>query len=215
MLPLSDRIGGFLGVGLIEIRDLGGQHGYRHVTATLADGRRVFAKVAPGPGDAVAEALAAEANGLRWLAGADGGPRLPEVIGAAAEFLVIELLEPLDRASPQAARRLGADLARMHATGSPTFGAPWPGYIASLPLDNTAPGGAGEGRLGKLVRGAPPASLPEAGARQRHPVPRRGQPGGVGRPAGSPTWPGRRSRRVASTVTCGRATSFGQAGAAA
>jgi fructosamine-3-kinase len=148
MLPLSERIGGSLGVGLIEIRDVGGQHGYRHVTGTLADGRRVFAKVAPGPGDAVAEAFAAEANGLRWLAGADGGPRLPKVIGVAAEFLVIELLEPLDRASPQAARRLGADLARMHATGSPSFGAPWPGYIASLPLDNTAPGSAGEAGWG-------------------------------------------------------------------
>jgi fructosamine-3-kinase len=144
MLPLSERIGASVGVRLIEIRDVGSRHGYRHVTGTLADGRRVFAKVAPGPGGAAAEAFAAEANGLRWLAEADDGPRLPEVIGVAAEFLVIELLEPLERASPQAARRLGADLARMHATGSPSFGAPWPGYIASLPLDNTAPDSAGE-----------------------------------------------------------------------
>ena len=144
MPPLSERISDILGVPLTGLRDVGGQHGYRHVTGTLADGRRVFAKVAPGPGGAAAAAFAAEANGLRWLAEADGGPPVPEVLGAAAEFLVIELLEPLGGASSQAARRLGADLARMHAAGAPSFGAPWPGYIASLPLDNTAPGGTGE-----------------------------------------------------------------------
>jgi fructosamine-3-kinase len=144
MPSLSERIGASLGVQLTQLRNLGGQHGYQHVTGTLADGRSVFVKAATRPGDAgtntVAEAFAAEANGLRWLAEADGGPPLPEVIGVAADFLAIELLAPLERASPQAARRFGADLARMHAAGSPSFGAPWPGYIASLPLDNTAPG---------------------------------------------------------------------------
>jgi fructosamine-3-kinase len=144
MPPLSARISDILGVPLTGLRDVGGQHGYRHVTGTLADGRKVFAKVAPGPGGAARAAFAAEANGLRWLAEADGGPPVPVVLGVAAEFLVIELLEPLERASPQAARRLGADLARMHAAGAPSFGALWPGYIASLPLDNAAPGRAGE-----------------------------------------------------------------------
>jgi fructosamine-3-kinase len=144
MPPLSARISDILGVPLTGLRDVGGQHGYRHVTGTLADGRKVFAKVAPGPGGATRAAFAAEANGLRWLAEADGGPPVPVVLGVAAEFLVIELLEPLERASPQAARRLGADLARMHAAGAPSFGAPWPGYIASLPLDNTAPGSTGQ-----------------------------------------------------------------------
>lgn len=138
MAPLDERISGFLGVELSGLRDVGSQHGYRHVTGTLADGRSVFAKVAPGPSDAVAAAFAAEANGLRWLAEADGGPPVPGVIGVGAEFLVIELLAPVERASAQAARRFGADLARMHGAGAPAFGAPWPGYIASLPLDNTA-----------------------------------------------------------------------------
>jgi fructosamine-3-kinase len=137
MPPLSERISDSLGIQLTQLRDVGGQHGYRHVVGELADGRSVFAKVAPGPSDAAAAAFAAEASGLRWLAEPDGGPRVPEVIGVAAEFLVIELLAPLERASPQAARRLGADVARMHAAGAPSFGAPWPGYIASLPLDNT------------------------------------------------------------------------------
>ena len=137
MPPLSARISDILGVQLTELRDVGSQHGYRHVTGTLAGGREIFAKVAPGRSDAAAAAFAAEANGLRWLAEADDGPPVPEVLGVAAEFLVIALLEPLEPASPQAARQFGAGLARMHAAGPPSFGAPWPGYIASLPLDNS------------------------------------------------------------------------------
>jgi fructosamine-3-kinase len=139
MPPLPERISDLLGVQVTQTRDAGGQHGYRHVTGTLADGRSFFAKVAPGAGEAVAAAFAAEANGLRWIAAADGGPPVPEVIGVSPEFLVIELLQPLtrERTPAPAARRFGADLARMHAAGAPSFGAPWPGYIASLPLDNT------------------------------------------------------------------------------
>jgi fructosamine-3-kinase len=139
MPPLSERISDLLDVQVTQTRDVGGQHGYRHVTGTLADGRSFFAKAAPGAGEAVAAAFAAEANGLRWIAAADGGPPVPEVIGVSPEFLVIELLQPLtrERTPAQAARRFGADLARMHAAGASSFGAPWPGYIASLPLDNT------------------------------------------------------------------------------
>ena len=140
MSSLSQRIGEALGIRFAGLREAGGQHGVRHLTGTLADGREVFVKAAAGPGGEAAEAavaLAAEANGLRWLAGADGGPPVPQVIGLSAQFLVIELVGPQEDPSPGAARRLGADLARMHAAGAPAFGAPWPGYIASLPLDNT------------------------------------------------------------------------------
>ena len=138
MPPLIERISGILGVDLVELRDVGGQHGYRHATGLLADGRRVFAKVAPEPGETVAAAFAAEANGLRWLAAADGGPPVPQVIGVTGDLLVIALLAPLEQASAATGRRFGADLAKMHAAGAPSFGAPWPGYIASLPLDNHA-----------------------------------------------------------------------------
>jgi hypothetical protein len=71
---LSERIEDSLGLELAGIRVVGGQHGYQHVTGTLADGRSIFAKVAAGAGAAGAAAFAAEANGLRWLAEADGGP---------------------------------------------------------------------------------------------------------------------------------------------
>jgi fructosamine-3-kinase len=142
----TERIGALLKVPVAAARVVGGQHGYRHLTATLADGREVFVKAA-GPGHAgpstagpstagafAAGAFAAEANGLRWLAGAGAVP-VPEVLGTDDGLLVIELLSA-GRPSPEAAREFGERLARMHAAGAPTFGAPWPGFIASLPLDN-------------------------------------------------------------------------------
>jgi fructosamine-3-kinase len=137
----TERIGALLKVPVVAARVAGGQHGYRHLTATLADGREVFVKAA-GPGHAGASttgasttgAFAAEANGLRWLAEAGAVP-VPEVLGTDDGLLVIELLAP-GRPSPEAAREFGAGLARMHAAGAPAFGAPWPGFIASLPLDN-------------------------------------------------------------------------------
>lgn len=117
------------------IRDVGGQHGYRHLVAELADGRKAFVKAADEPD---AEAFAAEASGLRWLgeAGADGGAAVPEVIEQTAELLAIEYLPP---GSPTraAAEEFGRGLARTHRAGATYFGAPWPGRIASLPLDNT------------------------------------------------------------------------------
>src|ERR1700761_219433 len=102
---LPDRVGDFLGVPFTDVRDVGSQHGQHHVTGTLADGRLVFAKVAGEPGGA----FAAEANGLRWLAAADGGPPVPEVIAVSPEFLVIELVEGLERTrtAAQAARQFG------------------------------------------------------------------------------------------------------------
>src|ERR1700757_1447967 len=129
------RIGELLGVPVASVRRAGAQHGYQHLTARLADGRQAFVKAAPGGDEATAEALAAAGDGLRWLAEAGAVP-LPEVLGVSHDLLVIELL-PDGRATPDAAEKFGAGLARMHAAGPATFGAPWPGYIASLPLDNT------------------------------------------------------------------------------
>jgi len=90
-----------------------------------------------------AEAFAAEGNGLRWLAEPDGGAAVPEVIEQTPERLAIEYLEP-GRPSRDAAGDFGRALARTHRAGAERFGAPWPGRIASLPLDN-APSSAGTG----------------------------------------------------------------------
>jgi fructosamine-3-kinase len=120
---------------LSVVRVVGGQHGYRHLIATLPDGRQAFVKSAESPRPERAMAFAAEANGLRWLREADGAP-VPEVLAVTDDLLAIELL-PAGRATPEAAAEFGAALARTHAAGAPYFGADWPGYIASLPLDNT------------------------------------------------------------------------------
>jgi fructosamine-3-kinase len=131
-----------------EARVVGSQHGYQHVMLTLSDGRRAFAKVAqdtrtPSPGertvavppDEAGAAFAAEANGLRWLAEANAVP-VPEVLAVSPFALVISMIPP-GHATPEAAFGFGAELARLHAADADDFGAPWQGFIASLPLDNT------------------------------------------------------------------------------
>ena len=134
------------GLAVREARVVGSQHGYQHLMITLAGGRRAFAKVAAAVGpdgagpdgtvpDETAAAFAAEASSLRWLAEADAVP-VPEVLAVTQAALVISMIPP-GHATPSAAFRFGTELARLHAAGSEDFGAPWRGFIASLPLDNT------------------------------------------------------------------------------
>jgi fructosamine-3-kinase len=138
------------GLAVRQARVVGSQHGYQHLMVTLSGGRRAFAKAvlsgptaalaaASGGGEengAVAAAFAAEANGLRWLAEAAAVP-VPEVLAVTPSALVISMIPP-GRPTPEAAFVFGADLARLHAAGADRFGAPWRGFIASLPLDNGA-----------------------------------------------------------------------------
>jgi fructosamine-3-kinase len=130
-------IGQLTGLGIKQARVVGSQHGYQHLMITLSGGRRAFAK-AVGPhqaeDDEIAAAFAAEANGLRWLAEAAAVP-VPEVLAVTPSALVISMIPP-GRPTPEAAFGFGADLARLHAAGADRFGAPWRGFIASLPLDN-------------------------------------------------------------------------------
>jgi fructosamine-3-kinase len=159
------RVGALAGVAVAGVREVGTRHGFRHLTGTLADGRAVFVKAAVGDGGEAPKAFAAEANGLRWLARAGAVP-VPAVLGADESTLVIELLPP-GEPTPGAARDFGAALARMHAAGANGFGAPWPGYIASLPLDNTPPDGTppdGTPPDGTLPDSALPDSAPLDGA---------------------------------------------------
>jgi fructosamine-3-kinase len=154
---VAGRLARLTGLPVREARVVGAQHGYQHLMMTLSGGRRAFAKAVPAsdPGDApapaavpdpaavpsaeFAPAFAAEANGLRWLAEAGAVP-VPEVLAISPEALVISMI-PAGRATPEAAFGFGTDLARLHAAGADGFGAPWPGFIASLPLDNTQDAG--------------------------------------------------------------------------
>ena len=100
----------------------------------------------------MAAAFAAEASSLRWLAEADAVP-VPEVLAVTEASLVISMIPP-GHATPSAAFRFGTELARLHAAGSEDFGAPWRGFIASLPLDNTpAPPGQPAIGVGAAPRG--------------------------------------------------------------
>jgi fructosamine-3-kinase len=77
----------------------------------------------------------AEAHGLRWLAEA-GCVAVPAVLEVDAHHIVIEAI-PTGTATSAGAERFGRDLARLHQRGAATFGAPWPGFIGPLPMDNT------------------------------------------------------------------------------
>ncbi|HLL66533.1 MAG TPA: fructosamine kinase family protein [Micromonosporaceae bacterium] len=99
---------------------------------TLEDGHSIFAKSMADP---PAGFFATEAAGLRWLRSAEAVP-VPEVIVEQPDLLALEWIDT-GPATPRAAEHLGRGLAALHAAGAPSFGAAWPGYIGSLPLDNT------------------------------------------------------------------------------
>jgi fructosamine-3-kinase len=142
-MSAARRIARQTGLAVREARVVGSQHGYQHVIIALAGGKRAFAKVAATQEAVPAEmgaAFAAEASGLRWLAASDAVP-VPEVLAVTETALVVSMIPP-GHATPSAAFGFGAELARMHAAGAADFGAPWRGFIASLPLDNT-PSGTG------------------------------------------------------------------------
>ncbi|HUK70139.1 MAG TPA: fructosamine kinase family protein [Streptosporangiaceae bacterium] len=129
---IDARITVLLGVQVRRVSTLGAQHRWRTYRATLADGREVFVKAADTP---LGGLFPAEARGLRWLREAGRAP-VPEVLGYDESTLVLSWLEA-ESPHRAAAERFGHDLAALHASGAARFGAPWDGFIASLPLDNT------------------------------------------------------------------------------
>jgi fructosamine-3-kinase len=120
------------GAPVAQCTPIGGGHGARHYWAQLADGRALFIKEAAD--DEGIAALGAEARGLQWLAEAGAVP-VPEIIAWHNRTLALVYL-PAGKPDRVAAERFGRDLARLHAAGAESFGAPWPGFIASLPLPN-------------------------------------------------------------------------------
>ncbi|OQD57318.1 fructosamine kinase [Streptomyces phaeoluteigriseus] len=84
-------------------------------------------------------AVRAEAAGLRWLADART-VRVPAVRGAGGRWLVTDRV-PTGPPSPEAAFRFGRDLAALHLTGAPAFGAPPPdgpreAFVGLAPMRN-------------------------------------------------------------------------------
>jgi len=128
---VATRLERLTGTGVRDLQPAGSAHRWRYYRAALADGRAVFAKVASA---GLAGLFDAEARGLRWL-GEAGAVPVPGVVGWDEATLIVSWVA----AGPPgaaAAERFGRDLARMHGAGAPAFGAPWPGFIASLAMPN-------------------------------------------------------------------------------
>ncbi|MGK8523987.1 fructosamine kinase family protein [Nocardia asteroides] len=116
------------------VADLGAHHAWTLHRAELVDGSAIFVKASAEP----TRVFAAEAAGLAWLRDAGtarDGAFLPRVLAADERVLVLPWLNETGP-TPAAAERLGRDLAALHAGGAERFGAPWEGWIASLPLPN-------------------------------------------------------------------------------
>lgn len=129
------RIAAAAGTGVVEATEITGGDICRAWRARLADGRTVFAKTRD---DAPEGFFSAEAAGLEWLAEVDALP-LPEVVAVGADVLVLSWIDA-GAPSAAAAERLGRGLAELHQAGAPSFGAGWPGFVGTLPVDNTPSG---------------------------------------------------------------------------
>jgi fructosamine-3-kinase len=85
-----------------------------------------------------AQFFATEAAGLEWIR-VPGGPPVPEVLDVTASSISLERV-PTGRPSEVAAGELGRQLAALHRTGAPAFGAAPPGapgpdgWIGDLPM---------------------------------------------------------------------------------
>ncbi|MGW4714412.1 fructosamine kinase family protein [Nocardia sp. NPDC004260] len=129
------QLSALLDVPVRAVTDLGAGHAWTLHRAETADGRTIFVKASPEP----TSVFAAEAAGLSWLratAPDPAGALLPQVLAADDRTLVLPWLEETGP-TPAAAERFGRELAALHAARAELFGAPWEGWIASLPLPNT------------------------------------------------------------------------------
>jgi len=101
---------------------------------TFDNGESLFTKSWP-EGDPPPGFFHAEACGLRWLADT-GAVSVPEVLVETPGLLGLTWIEP-GPPTAAAAERFGRSLAAAHRAGAPAFGAQWPGYHGSAPMDNT------------------------------------------------------------------------------
>jgi fructosamine-3-kinase len=148
---LGDAVAAALGAAVAAVAPVGGGCISDAGRVELADGRTVFAKSGAG---LPAGLLAVEAEGLRWL-GEVAGVRVPGVLAASAEVLVMDWIEP-GRPGPATGPDLGHQLAALHRAGAGGFGWHRDGFIGTLPQRNTP--GAGDWaefwpthRIGPLV----------------------------------------------------------------
>ena len=132
MAGIASRAEQLLGISVISTTPVAGGDICTSTRLRLSDGRSAIAKTRPNPPP---EFFAREAAGLRWLADADDGAPVPDVLGTSDDCLLIDWVEP-GRATPEAAYDFGQQLSRTHASGADGFGADDDGYIGLAPLPN-------------------------------------------------------------------------------
>jgi fructosamine-3-kinase len=131
-----------LGSAVADLRRVTGGDLNDAYAVTLADGRLVFIKTSA---DAAPGSYAAEAAGLRWIAGAEGAPAVPEVLAVVdppgherePRLLVLSWVRP-GRLSASGAEALGRGLAALHCAGAAGYGTAPPGGPLELPAGSAA-----------------------------------------------------------------------------
>ncbi|QBS38961.1 fructosamine kinase family protein [Nocardia sp. CS682] len=114
--------------------------GLRWLATGSADGLRGSAR--PDSGESMRQAHSRGPTGGTEADTAVGhaSALLPAVLAADDRMIVLPWLDDTG-ATPDTAAHLGRELAALHANTPTKFGAPWPGWIAELPLDNTLSAG--------------------------------------------------------------------------
>ncbi len=135
-MSLSAEVRGALtDLGLEGAREVGvlGGGSINHVRLLQAPtGRRVVLKEnASAPRDFFVR----EADGLKLLRGASGGPPAPEPLAWSPTFLLLDYLEPLP-AAPSVWEDFGRALARLHTHIGRSFGAVPDNYLGDAPQSN-------------------------------------------------------------------------------
>ena len=104
---------------------------------SLTNGQRVFFKHNPSP---PADFFLAETRGLKLLAQAKGGPRIPKPIavqlGSCPRFLLLEYIES-SAEDEKFIEKLAISLAQLHRTSKEYYGLDHDNYIGSTPQKNT------------------------------------------------------------------------------
>ena len=128
----QSRLSDLLSRPVTAVHDLGARHSWTLHRVTLADGLVVFVKASSDH----AGVFAAEAAGLRWLGANAPASMVPEVLAVGDGLLVLPWISA-EEPTTEAAAQFGRDLAVLHRQSACYYGAPWAGYIADIPLDNT------------------------------------------------------------------------------
>ncbi len=150
-----ERLEALLGSPIDHAHGIGGGSIASAYRVQLRDGRRVFVK---DYGDADAEIVRAEADGLAWLAEAEALPAARVLaVDEARPILALDWIES-GRPAAGFAESLGRGLAALHAAGPAGFGLDRSNFIGPLPQRNepaaTWPEFYAESRLRPLLRGA-------------------------------------------------------------